>query len=171
MKVQSSKFQFLAIIISLLLFNVKDLSAQNFDSHEFKGNVFLDGKKAEGVVVKVFDDNDCSSEYKTKWNGKFIFIASCEKYYTLQFEKEGYVTKRIVIKTEDTRNLDFVTKTYKFDVSLVKKEQGVDYSSHDFPIAILELNPHNREFEFNKEYTKNRLKDIVVNSDNQIAKN
>ena len=169
MKSRSLNYTFLLIALSLFMFNTKDLVAQQSNNHEFIGYTYIDGKKAKDVVVKVFDDNKCFSEYETKGNGKFIFTAACEKYYTLQFEKEGYLTKRIVIKTDNTKDLDFVTKTYKFDVSLDKKDPSLDYSAYDFPIAILELNPHNRAFEFNKKYTDNRLKSIAANTNNQIA--
>lgn len=170
MKSTSTNYTFLLIVLSLLLFNTKNLSAQEDKDHKFVGYTVIDGKKSKDVIVKIFDDNKCISEYETKSNGKFVFIADSEKYYTLQFEKEGFFTKRIIIKTEKTQNLDFVSKTYKFDVGLVKKEPGLDHNLYDFPIAILELNHSNREFEFNEEYTKNILKSIAINTNDEIAK-
>jgi len=171
MKLKTRNFKFSLFVLSLLMLSVKPALAQDINKHEFIGYTFIDGKKAKDVVVKVFDDNNCFSEYETRSNGKFIFTANCEKHYTLQFEKEGYVTKRMVIKTDNTSDLEYVTKTYKFDVSLLKKEQGVDYGQYDFPIAIIELDKRNMEFTFNKKYTENRLESIATSTNNQIAKN
>ncbi|MEQ8623625.1 MAG: hypothetical protein RJQ00_02850 [Vicingaceae bacterium] len=171
MKSISKNYTFLLLVLSLLVVNTKNLSAQNINDHKFVGYTFIDGKKSKDVIVKVFDDNKCISTLETKSNGKFVFIADSEKYYTLQFEKEGFFTKRIIIKTDKTQNIDFSSKTYKFDVGLVKKEPYLDNDSYDFPMAILELNHQNREFEFNKEYTKNRLKSTSFSSNNEMAKN
>jgi hypothetical protein len=185
MKLKSLKFNYLLVVFALLLLSVTSATAQNAlaqdttaqdtteqsNSHEFVGKIFIDGRKAKDVIVKVFDDNDCFSEYKTKNNGKFVFTADCEKHYTLQFEREGYVAKRVIVKTYKTGDLDHFTKRYKFDITLNKETEDVDYSLHDFPIAIIQIDNNLRYFKFNKRYTKNRLKEIELNEANKIAKN
>ena len=47
----------------------------------------------------------------------------------------------------------------------------MDYSLHDFPIAIIQIDNNLRYFKFNKKYTKNRLKEIELKKENKIAKN
>ncbi|MFT6166666.1 MAG: hypothetical protein ACJAV5_001637 [Vicingaceae bacterium] len=128
--------------------------------HEFEGKVFTNQGKAEGVTIKVFEGNECSSTYDTKPNGKFYFTAETEKYYTLQFEKAGYVTKRVVIKTHNTKDVENYTKPYQFDITLDEEFSDIDYSLHDFPMAIIEFNVGHAAFEFNKKYTKQRLKEL-----------
>jgi hypothetical protein len=164
MKLKTLNLKFSFIIIFFLVFNVNDIKAQEILNHEFVGNVFIKDSKAKGTLVKIFDNNKCISEYITSNNGKFIFTAESEKYYTIQFEKEGYVTKRIVVKTFNTSELDYLTKTYKFDVNLVKMMPATDYSHYDFPMAIFELDFVQGEFNFNETYTNNRLKEIAVSA-------
>jgi hypothetical protein len=181
MKLKSLHYSYLLVVFTLLLFNVKNSTAQEVsvqdtaikqsNSHEFVGKIFIDGKKAKDVTVKVFDDNDCFSEYKTKNNGKFVFTADCERHYTLQFEREGYVAKRLIVKTYKTGDLEHFTKNYRFDITLNKEMEDVDYSLHDFPIAIIQIDNDLREFKFNKRYTKNRLKKIELNKTKKTAKN
>tara|TARA_R110002049_G_scaffold20846_11_gene76629 strand:- start:600 stop:1085 length:486 start_codon:yes stop_codon:yes gene_type:complete len=152
------------VILLLLFISVKDTTAQDGKTHEFLGNILIDGKKAKDVKVKFFDGNDCFLEYETKANGKFIFVGECEKYYTLQFEKEGYVTKRVIVKTFNTEELDYITKVYKFDVSLEEKKSYLDYSEHDFPIAIFEVDNDLKGFDFDKQYTSQRLEEMSLGS-------
>lgn len=139
-------------------------------SHQFKGKVFAGSKTAENVLIKVFEDNTCISTYTTKKNGKFVFIAESEKYYTLQFEKVGFVTKRVIIKTNNTGELDYFTKNYKFDISLEKEMENIDYSLHDFPVALIQIGNKLKKFEFNRKYTFNRKKEIELNLKEQMAK-
>ena len=60
--------------------------------------------------------------------------------------RKGFVTKRIIIKTYNTKNLEFDTRTYKFDIDLIKKVEGVKYDEYDFPMAIIEINADDGEF-------------------------
>lgn len=158
------------LLSGLILFStISFLSAQEITDHEFAGKIYIDGKKAKDVLVKAYDGNKCFSNYMTGSNGKFVFTGGVEKYYTLEFKKEGYVTKRIVIRTHNTRNLEFETSTYRFDVDLVKEEEGVDYDEYDFPITIIEIDSNEEEFTHNRKYTENRLKAISLKADNQMA--
>lgn len=170
----STHFVFSFFILTALLCNVnqifaqkildKDTTGQWLSTHEFEGIVFINGKKAKDVVVKVFDRNTCFSDHTTKRNGKFFFTAASEKHYTLQFEKEGYVTKRVVVKTHETGDLDYFTKNYKFDVELEKEQEHVDYSLHDFPAAIIQIDSQQKEFEANKRYSKNLRQTMKLKS-------
>jgi hypothetical protein len=169
MKNQSLNFKFLLITFSLLILTSKYASAQLLNSHEFLGTVFIEDEKAKDVTVKVFEGNKCFSDYQTRSNGKFIFTGENEKHYTLQFEKEGFVTKRVIIKTFYTQGLTDVTKTYKFDISLERKMLDLDESLYDFPITIIEFDYVNNEFIFNEKYTKSRLKTIFSAKNNQVV--
>lgn len=140
-------------IISSLLLLTNYISAQNFKSHKFSGKVTVEDGNAKDVTIKVFDRNKCFSSYQTKLGGKFYFAGSSERYYTLRFEKEGYVPKMIVIKTFDTRKLKEDTRKYKFDVELKKEKEGINYDEEDFPVAIIEYDKKTKSFKHNKKYS------------------
>jgi hypothetical protein len=172
---------YLFLLITMLCINISLVPAQESiandtteqwpSNHEFAGKIFIDGEKANDVVVKVFDRNTCFSNYTTKGNGKFFFTAESEKYYTLQFEKEGYVTKRVVVKTHKTEGLDYFTKEYKFDIDLEKELDHVDYSLHDFPAAIIQIDNNQKEFEANKKYSRNLRETMKLKSQKKSESN
>lgn len=160
--------KFKNIITTLfMLISINYLSAQHFKSHEFSGRIFIEDKKAKEVTIKVYDGNKCFSTYITRPNAKFIFVAGIEDYYTIEFEKEGYVTKRVVVNTKNTRKIKS-TDPFKFDITLEKEEDGVNYSEHDFPAAIIEIDEKTEEFVFNEKYTEEIKRRI--NLQNQMAK-
>jgi hypothetical protein len=130
MKTNQLNFKFILILLTVLVFSIKDVSAQNNNDHKLLGKVFVDGENAKGVEVKFFDDNNSFVEYKTKSNGKVVFNGDCGKKYTVQFKKEGYITKRIAVNTIDENK---VLKNHGFDfvVSLEKSEYFSDQISNN----------------------------------------
>jgi hypothetical protein len=105
----------------------------------------------------LYDGNYLVSESKTSWNGKFSIGLAKNKHYTVQFDKDGYMTKRIVIDTEIGEDDRENVKTFKFDVGLIKRESGKDYSILDFPIAIIKYHPESNQFFYDNKYTEHML--------------
>lgn len=124
---------------------------------KFGGDVYTDNEKAADVTVSLFDGNYLVSESKTSRSGKFSIDLAKNKHYTIQFDKDGFMTKRVVIDTEigedDRDNL----KTFKFDVGLIKRESGKDYSILDFPIAIIKYHSESNQFFYDNKYTEHML--------------
>lgn len=124
---------------------------------KFGGNVFFGNDKAEGVTVSIYDGNYLVSESKTSRNGKFAVDLAKNKHYTVQFDKDGFMTKRIVIDTEIGEDGKDNVKTFKFDVGLIKRESGKDYSILDFPIAIIKYHAESNQFYYDNKYTEHML--------------
>lgn len=124
----------------------------------FGGNVYDNSEKAENVTVSLYDGNYLVSEDVTSRNGKFSIDLAKNKHYTVQFDKEGYMTKRIVIDTELGSDGKENVKTFKFDVGLIKRESGKDYSILDFPIAIIKYHAESNQFFYDSKYTEHMLK-------------
>lgn len=162
------------ILISLsLLFTPYYLSAQKINHFEFVGHVMLGKQKVKDVTIKVFDGNRCFSNYTTKRNGKFIFVGGSEKIYTLQFEKEGYATKRIIVNTKNTRKLKSKVDIYKFYVEMEKEvleKFETSYNDSDFPAAIIEIDKSKNRFVHNKSYSHNIEKKAMVSNVNIVSK-
>lgn len=149
-----------SIIINLSLsFSTYHLSTEKVDHFEFLGYISADEQKAKGITVKVFSGNRCFSNYTTTGNGKFIFIGGSEKLYVLQFEKEGYVTKKIVINTQNTKELMERIDEYSFSIELLEEEVGENY--YDFPTAVIEVDRMKNEFMYNKNYM-NSIRNSMV---------
>lgn len=159
----------LLTILSFLMLVDQQAQAQYNATFDFSGTILIDDKKAKDVVVKAYEGNLCFSSYQTRSNGKFFFTAEGEKHYTLQFEKEGYVTKRVVIRTHNTKNLERDPRKYKFDLALVKATKEVNHEENDFPITIIELDKATKEFGFNKSYTTNRQSKNYLSSNHMVS--
>lgn len=142
-----------------LLISFSSLNAQNDLLIGFKGKVYCGDDKGEKVLVSLYDGNKKVSSYKTSGNGKFIMDLSRNRNYTVEFDKPGYVTKRVSIDTRIVNPMHYPKKTFKFDVSLIEEKEGVDYSTLDFPMALIEFEAEEMAFDYNLEYTMKRMEE------------
>ena len=154
------KIAFFFTLISLTSF----LSAQSTKHLVFSGKIHLEEGNAKNVTIKAYDGNKCFSTYETKSSGKFFFEGKPEKQYTLEFKKDGYVTKYVIIKTHNTRKLEKNPKKYKFDIDLFQEETAEDFHREEFPVVIIELDKKTKEFCYNKKYNDQfqRTEDIFA---------
>ncbi|MAY83373.1 MAG: hypothetical protein CMP59_04490 [Flavobacteriales bacterium] len=122
----------------------------------FEGLVFLGEDRGDEVHIELFDGNHKISSYTTTGNGKFILDLERNKYYIVQFSKENYVTKRVIIDTRIYDDEVEPKEEFHFDVFLIKSRKNVDYSLLDFPIAIVQFRESKQKFEYDEKYFKAR---------------
>lgn len=158
----------IALTFSLQI-SAQDEEVSQTDSADFKvltiGGKITDheDKKMKKVIVELFEENKVVDSYKTKGNGKFGFELMNDKIYTLQLSKDGFYIKRITINTSlpDGVKEEFF---FDFDIGLVPElEEDVkakDESLYDFPSAIIHFDDRKKEFHFDKNYTRDLMKDI-----------
>lgn len=161
-------------IILTVVFSLSVLAQKEESVFSFAGKVYLGTEKGEDVKISLFDNNKKISSYKTAKNAKFIIDVERNKHYTIQFEKKGYITKRLIIDTYVNERDAMGVKTFKFDVELFKEEKGKNYAILDFPIAIIEFNHISKEFSYNQKYTKSMLDvqdDVLTGKRVNIAAN
>lgn len=131
----------------------------------FEGQVFFGENKekatdkGEGVSITLFQGNTTISEYTTTRNGKFVLDLERNKYYIVEFKRDNYVTKRIIIKTKIPSSSKIPKKDFEFEVFLLKEVEGVNYSRLDFPMAIIEFQKPSEKFDYDTEYTDARDKE------------
>lgn len=162
-----------SILFVLMLGLSSGLIAQNYNIVSFKGKAFLEDEKGEEVKITLYQKNKKVSSYTTAKNGKFILDLERDHYYVVEFSKKNYVSKRLVIKTQMPSAEEYPRKKFNFDVNLIGKEEGVDYSPLDFPIAIIEYHDLQGMFFYDTEYSEARIKEEeqLVNSDPYLALN
>lgn len=158
------------ILLSILFTNIST-AGEGSSYFGFKGKVFLADDKGGKVTVSLYDGNKKISSYVTGASGKFIVDLFKDRHYTLQFSKEGYVTKRVIIDTGVNPKDALGVKEFKFDIGLIKEESDKDYSELDFPITIIEFEKSKREFVYNKKYTNYMLdvQDRVLRDKGEMA--
>lgn len=145
------------IVISLVGY----VNAQNKSSlFGFEGRVYLledKGDKGKEVNISLYDNNEKVSSYQTNRTGKFLLDVKRNKHYTVLFEKEGYITKSIIIKTYAKPNEVADIEIFKFDVILDAKEPANNYSLVDFPVSLIQLDREKGEFAFNVDYNESMI--------------
>ena len=104
--------------------------------------------------MRLYDDNSLISSYKTDKKGKFNVGTPSAKHYTLEFVKNGFVTKRVIINTKKVYLAKGRVEDFDFNVHLIKQEIDVDYSILDFPIALIEYKKSIKGFDYNRKYTR-----------------
>ena len=158
---------FLVILFTVLSTSsfAQDKSGEDDETYyTFYGRIFLENAKGNGVTVKLYDDNTLISTYKTDKKAKFTIGAPSAKHYTVVFEKEGFVPKKVIINTKKVYQSKGNVEDFDFNVYLIKEEVDIDYSILDFPIALIEYKKSIKGFDYNKKYTRqmHKLQNKVI---------
>ena len=112
--------------------------------------------KLEGCRIVTFDGNEAIGEITTDKSGKFEVALKLDKQYGLEFHKEGFVPKRIVIDTRadiPAEHLAYVPLVMDISMLALDKYEGVDTDVLDFPFAIVKYSKSLDAFIQDQEYT------------------
>ena len=128
---------------------------------EVYGTVQERVSRLRGVSVVVFADGQ---QYLTESaaNGTYSFHLPYGKNYVIHFKKSGYVTKMIEVQAKGVSR-EIVDKGQRFEkwqVSLFKRLEGIDYSDLEEPIGKVYFDFKKRVFDSDSEYTLKKLKKI-----------
>lgn len=119
-----------------------------------KGDITLDGRKTEMVQIDIYKGNKHVSEYKSDEDGFYKLRLRFNSSYTIEFSKEGALTKRIYFDTtmpERTMNVP----EYEMFIDLVPEKylDGVNTGELEFPMALISYNDKKGVYEHNEPYT------------------
>jgi acyl-CoA hydrolase len=124
--------------------------------YEFDGKVIISHKLINEVEVTIYDEDIEIERFTTAFNGKFVFLAIPEKHYTIQFEQEGYETKRIVINTDNTREIKDKVAPYRFKVILDEKLPAEQSSKASALAGVIEINADKTKFIHNTRIVRSK---------------
>jgi hypothetical protein len=144
----------LTMLLSILALT-GSLFAQYGVNYEFLGKVSPQGGMSKGVEIKVFEGDSCFSNYTTRSNGKFAFYGEGDKYFILQFKKEGYFTKQLIVNTKGVKISDTDMDKLKFDINLQKLNDGDQEDQYITVIDVIELNNLGNKFRYRVNRDKN----------------
>jgi len=150
------------ILSAIIVCLVSNVNAQKNKSSlfGFEGRVYFEeykGKKGKNVDITLYDNNKKISSYQTKNSGKFLLDVERNKHYTVLFEKDGYLTKRVIIKTYAKPNELAGVGVFEFDVILKSNEEEVNNSLNDFPVSLIDFDKEKGEFSYNEDYYKSMI--------------
>ncbi len=104
-----------------------------------------------GVIINLYEGNNKVDSKTTGSSGHFSFILDFNKYYSIEFTKSGFVSKRIDFDTEVPEDIK-TAYVSEFAMSIVKTCEGVDVSAFSDPVDKISFNKRSKEFESDKSY-------------------
>ena len=137
------------IIIALVILNISAFSKTNNPELIIKGittdGMFEYSKGLHNVAINIYEYNNLIGVYNCNENGEFEFPIPTNSYITIEFKKNGFISKRILVDTES--NPDIKKKgSFDFEVSLLKDEDGIEIGDMDFPMAVIRYNNDQKSF-------------------------
>lgn len=150
-------------ILSLLILIATTAFAQQIKTEKHnqaffvKGDVFPKNTKSRSVNVLVYKDNTIVDEMRVRRNGRFKAALGAGAYYTLVFQSEGYVAKKVIVETIGLADGAKPRKnSFEFDVVL-KSENFLDELAEEdaftFPTAWIRYNAFKGVLMINMPYT------------------
>jgi hypothetical protein len=120
------------------------------------------GKALEKQSVIIFENNRQIDTIYSRSNGKFEYILSLNKYYTIFFPDTTLSNSSLVIDTKIPKDFYYIP-VYKciirmdeeFESELAEKERY-----EDFPIGIVKYDNENLRFELDYHYFRSRIKEV-----------
>jgi len=123
--------------------------------------MFENSENLLDVSIYIYEYNDIIATYNCNENGEFDFTIPTNSYITIEFNKEGFITKRILVDT-DTDLYIKKKKVFDFEVTLLKDENGIEIGDMDFPMAIIRYDGDKNNFTItNRSFTIAKLKNEV----------
>lgn len=128
------------------------------------GPLIIDGKvtdgenKLPGTEVTLYKGNEKVSTQKTDKGGKFHVELDLQENYSIAFEGEGFVVKRIAVDThmpKPKKDHFFELAPIVMDVSLLERKRydGANTDDLDFPFAMVKFDKTQMAFAQDIEYT------------------
>jgi len=137
------------------------------------GRVNEEGHELQNANVLLLKNNIPFAEITTDEIGGFSFTLNTDNQYMLVFSKLGYVSKKILVNTE---NVPINTSVLRsgIDVELFREIDGVDFSILNQPIGEFFYSTDKKNIDYDKNYTNaireqlEALQNAVTNRQRQI---
>jgi len=139
----------------LLLFSVL-LTSMTFAQRAFTitGRVKVEGGGLENTKVVVYKNGE-KDRVITSGLGKFNLDLALNANYVLSFEKDGFVTKKLVFDTKvpaDAAANGF--SPFEFAVSLFKQYDDINIVVFNQPVGMIRYEASVDDFDYDTDYTK-----------------
>ena len=161
------------LILALLISTTDAMSQRLVDKREqaegwylpVHGQAFIDGKKTDGYLVRLYEENEYKGEVPVDKKGRFLLELDIDKTYTVELTKEGYERKLMLIDTQLPEGL-VEYPDYECYVNLTPEEahQGKQDFYTDFPTAIIRWDGEMEGFyhsEHYLEHIQNKLGNVA----------
>ncbi|MCI5058040.1 MAG: hypothetical protein MRY83_18145 [Flavobacteriales bacterium] len=147
------------VIILFIIFN-NPLHASNrmekSDSIHVNIQVLSEGEPQEFAILELYEQNDLIQHAKATDEGTLGFDLFSDGFFTIVVSEDGYVTKKIQIKTTGLGQSKH-QETLNLDLNLEHIDQFGDLADADldFPFAIIIFDSKHHCFKFDEDFVMN----------------
>jgi len=125
---------------------------------EIYGRVMAGEEKLSGAEVIVYKGNEQVGLITTEKSGKFDLRLGMNDQYSIEFRKEGFAPKRILIDTHLPKfpaGAEVVIAPIGMDLTLMEKAKfdGANTDDLDFPFALIKWSKRDQAFVQDAQYT------------------
>jgi hypothetical protein len=162
-KIKSCLLQIIALAFfmaeSINVYAQIDLPNGNFAKSiiTISGRVNEEGQELQNANVLLLKNNIPFTEITTDEIGGFSFTLKTDNQYMLVFSKSGYVSKKILVNTENVPTNTSILRS-GIDVELFREIDGVDFSILNQPSGEFFYSPDKKNIDYDKNYT-NSIRD------------
>ena len=113
------------------------------------------GRKLPGSFVVVLQDGSEIERVEVNKNAEFEFSFALGHSYTLEFERDGFMAKKVVLDFSHAvpdENAD-AFGLYGLDMTLIKEIEGFDETILDTPVGMGVYDPDSKTFTFDSDHT------------------
>jgi hypothetical protein len=117
--------------------------------------------KLEGCIVLVFKGNERIGEQETSKNGRFDMQLGLGEEYAIEFRKEGFLPKRVLVDTRADLPKDVAQiEPIMMEMSMLPADKyaGADTDELDFPFAIIRYHKGAKAFVQDQDYTADMMR-------------
>ncbi|HRG58461.1 MAG TPA: hypothetical protein PK323_05845, partial [Bacteroidia bacterium] len=160
------------VLLMVLVLNQSYLlvNAQTNDKWvlEIGGRVLDDsnGQEMEEVLIVLYKDKTEINKVRTTAAGTFLFKVPQDDEFTLVFSKNGYTSKKLSINTKNVpKELSDKTAVFNYrgaKVYLFEVVPDLDVTILEQPIGKIYFDPAQKNFDYDKEYTKSIKSKVEV---------
>ena len=109
-------------------------------------------KPLDSVQVRVLNETDFTMAIRFSKKGRCAVKLPLGKKYTIEFSKNGFVSKVLEVNAKVPRYDTFVS-VFPFDIDLFQEVEGLDVTVLNDPIAKITYNNFNKTFDYDYNYT------------------
>jgi tetratricopeptide (TPR) repeat protein len=140
---------------------------------EVRGISELEMEPLARATINLYDGANKVKTIQSGPDGTFSFKLDINKQYTIEVEKEGLVSKRIVFNTTMPAE-EKGTWMNEFSIGLIKPCTGVDYSLLKQPVDQVKFDAKRREYLSDKDYVNSmrpKMESLMIKTDQCMLDN
>jgi hypothetical protein len=118
-------------------------------------------QKLEGCEVITFKGNEVVGRQVTDRGGRFGMLLGLGQEFAIEFRKEGFLPKRILVDTRGELPKDLIEiAPIEMTMSMMpgSKYEGADTDALDFPFAIIRYDRGSKAFVQDQQYTADMMR-------------